>query len=124
MKNTPEFEIPESLRELAEKSVGQAKESYVRFMDAARQAQDMVKKSSDAMASGARDIQDKAIAFTTSNMDASFELAQRLVKARDMQEALQIQSEFARKQMETYASQAQELGRLMAQAAQKANPNT
>ncbi len=118
----PEFEIPSSLRDLAAKSVDQAREAYNRFMEAARQAHDVVSRSTDVIATGAREINEKAVKYTEANLQANFDLAQRLVQAKDLKEALDIQNQFARQQMETLAQQAQELSRLLAQSAQKANP--
>ena len=115
MAETPPFEVPESMRHLAEQNVEQARNAYGQFMEAARKAQ-------TAMASGARDIQDKALRFTQANMDASFDFAAELAKARDVKEAIEIQTRFARQQMEAYTQQAQELTRLMTDAAQKASP--
>lgn len=117
-----DFEIPSSVRDLASKSVDQAREAYNRFLEAARQAHDVVAKSSDVFATGARELNEKAVKYTEANLQANFELAQRLVHAKDLKEALDIQSQFARQQMETYAHQAQELTRLLAQSAQKASP--
>jgi phasin len=124
MNQTLEFEIPASVRDLASKSVDQAREAYNRFLEAARQAHDVVMKSSDVITSGAREINQKAVKYTEANLQANFELAQRLVHAKDIKEALDIQNQFARQQMETFAHQAQELTRLVAQSAQKAAPAT
>ena len=124
MNQTREFEIPASVRDLASKSVDQAREAYNRFLEAARQAHDVVMKSSDVITSGAREINQKAVKYTEANLQANFELAQRLVHAKDIKEALDIQNQFARQQMETFAHQAQELTRLVAQSAQKAAPTT
>jgi phasin len=124
MNQPMDFEIPASVRDLASKSVDQAREAYNRFLEATRQAHDVVAKSTDVMASGAREINEKAVKYTEANLHANFELAQRLVHAKDLKEALDIQSQFARQQMETFAHQAQELSRLLAQSAQKANPGT
>jgi phasin len=124
MNQTLEFEIPASVRDLASKSVDQAREAYNRFLEAARQAHDVVMKSSDVITSGAREINQKAVKYTEANLQANFELAQRLVHAKDIKEALDIQNQFARQQMETFAHQAQELTRLVAQSAQKAAPTT
>ena len=124
MNQTMEFEIPGSVRDLASKSVDQAREAYNRFLEAARQAHDVVMKSSDVITSGAREINQKAVKYTEANLQANFELAQRLVHAKDIKEALDIQNQFARQQMETFAHQAQELTRLVAQSAQKAAPTT
>ena len=124
MNQTLDFEIPSSVRDLASKSVDQAREAYNRFLEAARQAHDVVMKSSDVITSGAREINQKAVKYTEANLQANFELAQRLVHAKDIKEALDIQNQFARQQMETFAHQAQELSRLVAQSAQKAAPTT
>ena len=124
MNQTLDFEIPASVRDLASKSVDQAREAYNRFLEAARQAHDVVMKSSDVITSGAREINQKAVKYTEANLQANFELAQRLVHAKDLKEALDIQNQFARQQMETFAHQAQELTRLVAQSAQKAAPTT
>ena len=117
-----DFEIPATVRDLASKSVDQAREAYNRFLEAARQAHDVVTKSTDVITNGAREINEKAVRYTEANLQANFELAQRLVHAKDLKEALDIQSQFARQQMETFAHQAQELTRLVAQSAQKAAP--
>jgi phasin len=124
MNQTLEFEIPASVRDLASKSVDQAREAYNRVLEAARQAHDVVMKSSDVITSGAREINQKAVKYTEANLQANFDLAQRLVQAKDIKEALDIQNQFARQQMETFAHQAQELTRLVAQSAQKAAPTT
>ena len=46
----------------------------------------------------------------------------RLASAKDIQEILAIQARYAQTQMQAYALQAQELGRLMAEAAQNMQP--
>jgi phasin len=122
MNQPMDFEIPATVRDLASKSVDQAREAYNRFLEAARQAHDVVTKSTDVITNGAREINEKAVRYTEANLQANFELAQRLVHAKDLKEALDIQSQFARQQMETFAHQAQELTRLVAQSAQKAAP--
>ena len=122
MNQPMDFEIPATVRDLASKSVDQAREAYNRFLEAARQAHDVVTKSTDVITSGAREINEKAVRYTEANLQANFDLAQRLVHAKDLKEALDIQSQFARQQMETFAQQAQELTRLVAQSAQKAAP--
>jgi phasin len=122
MNQPLDFEIPTSVRDLASKTVDQAREAYNRFIETARQAHDVVAKSSDVFTSGARELNEKAVKYTEANLQAQFELAQRLVNAKDLKEALDIQNQFARQQMETYAHQAQELTRLLAQSAQKATP--
>jgi phasin len=122
MYDKAQFEIPEAVRELAERNVEQARSAYSQFMDMARKAQDAVTKSQGAMAAGALDIQSKALSYAEQNINASFNFAADLARARDLKEYLEIQTRYAQKQMQDYAKQAQDLGRMMTDAAQKAKP--
>jgi phasin len=122
MADQPQFEIPDAVRELAERNVEQARAAYNQFLDMARQTQDLVAKSSDVMAQSARELQTKAMRYAEQNMDASFAFVSDLARARDLREYVEIQSRYAQRQMQTYSEQAQELGRLVADAAQKAQP--
>jgi phasin len=122
MQYTPEFEIPSTVRDMATRSVEQAKDAYGRFADASRQTQDMVTKSTEVFVVGAKEVNEKVIGFAETNARASFEVAQRLAQARDVKEVLEIQTQFARTQMEAYAQQAQEIARIVSASAQKAQP--
>jgi phasin len=122
MYDKPQFEFPEAVRELAERNVEQARSAYNQFMDMARRVQDTVAKSQGAMATGAMELQTQVAKFAEENMEASFAFASDLSRARDLKEYLEIQQRFAQKQMQAYAQQAQELGKLLSEAAQKAQP--
>lgn len=122
MPTKGQFEIPEAMREIAEKNVDQARAAYEQFSAMAEKAQSMASTSSDAMAATARDIQAKALGFAQENMESGFSLASDLAKAKDLQEYFSIQTKYAQSQMKTYTEQAQELGRLMGEAAQAAKP--
>ncbi len=124
-----QFEIPENMRELAERNVEQARTAYSHFMQVAMQAQQMMFQSSGAMASGplaasAIQIQTRAMDYARRNLDASFNFAADLARARDLKEYLEIQGRYAQQQMQAYQQQAEELGKLMTAAAQKAQPKS
>lgn len=122
MYDKPQFEIPEAVRELAERNVDQARSAYNQFLDMARQVQETLAKSQGAMASGALELQSRIAKFAEANIEASFSFAADLSRARDLKEYLEIQQRYAQKQMQSYAQQAQELGKLLSEAAQKAQP--
>lgn len=122
MFEKPTMEIPDAVREMAERNVEQTRAAYNKFMEMARQAQSMATQSQGAMAVGALEIQQRAMRFTEQNIDANFNLAADLARARDLREFIEIQTRHAQQQMQTYTQQAQELGRMMADAAQKAQP--
>jgi phasin len=120
MADNPSFEIPAAMRELAERNIEQARTAYGQFMEMARQAQDLVTKSSDAVAASAREVQSRALRYAQENLEASFVFASDLARARDLKEFIEIQQRYAQRQVQNYTMQAQELGRLMAEAAQNA----
>jgi len=119
MARTPQFEFPAQMRELAERNVEQVRAACGQFMDAARKAQDMIGAMvpDNPLTAGMKEVQERTMRFAQQNIDASFLLASELAKARDFPEMLNIQSRHAQLQMAAYSTQAQELGRLMADAA-------
>jgi hypothetical protein len=62
------------------------------------------------------------VRFAKQNADAGFALASSLANAKDIQDVISLQTHYAQSQMQTYALQAQELGRLMAEAVKKQAP--
>ena len=122
MTALPSMEIPSQLRELAEKNVAQTKAAYDQFMTLARQGQDALAKSQGGEMSSALDVQTKAMRFAEQNIDAGFRLAAELARARNLTEYVEIQSRYAQAQALAFSQQAQELGRIVTEAAQKMQP--
>ena len=120
------FEIPQQMRDLAQKNIEQASAAYGQLMGAMTKAMDMWSKpiSSNEMTSGFVLVQEQATKFAKQNAEAGFALASELAKAKDIQEVLALQSRYAQTQMQAYALQAQVLGQLMVQAAQGAKPSS
>ena len=87
----PKLEVPEELRDLAEKTIDQAEKAFGLFFDAAG-------KSMTSMPGPGTEISRQALEFTEQNMRSAFEHARKLVHATDLQEAMRIQSEFLRSQ--------------------------
>ena len=118
------FEIPQQMRDMAEKNVEQARMAYGQMMDSMMKAMGMWSAAVPAneMTSGFKVTQERATRFAKQNAEAGFALAAELATAKDIQEVLSIQSRYAQTQMQSYALQAQELGRLMADSAQKMTP--
>jgi hypothetical protein len=120
MTHAPQFAHPTRLREFAQRNMEQVQAACGQFMDAARRAQDMmgIMASTDPATAGMKQVQERTMLIAEQNMEASFALARELAKAKDFKEMLEIQSRHAKLQAVTYATQAKELGRLMADAAQ------
>ena len=117
----PTYEIPTEMRDFAEKSVDQARKAFEGFMGAAHKAVGAVEGASTNVNSSAKDMSSKAISFAESNVAAAFELAQKMVRAKDVQEVLALQADYARTQMAAIQSQAKEIGSLVQTAAATAS---
>jgi len=66
---------------------------------------------------GAKDVGEKAMTFAQQNIMASFEFAQKLLRARDVQEVMKLQAEYIQAQMQMLNEQAKELGQSASKAA-------
>ena len=123
MPEQQDFQIPQQLRELAEKSVEQARVAYGKFLDGLAEAvRAWSTVPSTVVTAAFKVVQERAIQFAKENGEAGFALASELAKAKDLQDVLRLQSNFAQVQIQSYARQAQELGRLMAEATRSGEP--
>jgi len=103
------FEIPHDMRAFAEKSVEQAKQAFDGFISATHQAVSAFEGQAETARQGAE-----------RNVASSFEFAQKLVRAKDIQELMRLQTDFIRNQMQILTEQARELGESAAAAAKEA----
>jgi len=112
-----QFEIPQELRQLAEENVERARQLYLQFMDGVEQTMaawsaprsNVIKPSFD-------EVRERATKFTKENAEAAFKLAKEVANAKDLQELLSLQSRYVQSQMQWYADQTQDFGKLMAKA--------
>src|SRR3954466_13836689 len=74
--------------------------------------------SADAAQSGTREVNRKAIGFAETNVNATFDFAQQLVRAKDPKEIVRLHQEFLKRQVEQMSSQIKELGEHAIQTAQ------
>ncbi|MGI9408665.1 MAG: phasin family protein [Hyphomicrobiaceae bacterium] len=112
------FAMPKEMRELTEKNIEQAQAAFGQFSDAMSQAMSMWTNAipTNNMTSGFALVQERAMHYAKQNAEAGMTLANEIAKARDIQEILSLQTSFAQRQMQSYAQQTQELGRLMTEA--------
>ncbi len=121
MADTQQPGIPQEMRDLAITNIEQVRSAYTQLMDAGRKAQEMMKSliPANPVVQILTEAQERAMRFTQQTLDASFAMADELAKAKDLTEALQIQSRHAQDQMHAFALQAQELARTLSDAAKK-----
>jgi phasin len=117
------FEIPPEMRNVAEQSVAQARQAFDGFMEAAQRAAAKLEEQAAAAQAGAKGASEKIMGYAERNVAASFDFAQKLARAKDVQEIMALQQEFMKSQMQALTEQAQELGQGVAQAAKAATPD-
>jgi phasin len=108
--STSPFEIPNELRDFAERSVEQARKAFEGFLSVAQRASGVAGDASTTSQSGAKTVSAHVLSYTERNVNAAFDLAQKLVRAKDPQEALALQSEYLKTQLAVLQEQAKELG--------------
>ena len=123
------FQVPEEMRTMAEKSLEQARQALESFLQAARRTAETMEQTTDKVQAGAKDMAQRTLSSAEQNIRTSLDYAERLVRAKDLQEAAQIQSEFVRTQSEAMQAQMKEFGSAaqsaMGQATdQAASPST
>ncbi len=118
MAETPSFEIPPELRDMAEKNVEQARAAYGQFMDFLTQAMGAWANTPGARRAGRR-LQGHAgqgDRLRQGECRALIRAGLRTARAKDIQEVVTLQSRYAQTQMQTFGIQAQQISWLMADA--------
>jgi phasin len=115
-----DFTVPPEMRALAEQSVEQARKAFDGFVSVAERAASEFEQRAKATRAGAQDVAQKAMSFAEQNVASSFDLAQKLVAAKDISDVVKLHADYVRRQMEVLAEQARELNR----RARTASPDT
>jgi phasin len=115
--DTSEFELPEMVRDMAEKSVTQAKEAYDNVKNAAEEATDMMEDTYEATRKGLVEMNLKLIDQAQANTDRAFAFAKELVSAKSFSDAIELQNRFAREQYESFSTQAKDFQAMSKQIA-------
>ncbi len=110
------LEIPAEIRDFAEKTVDQARKAFDSFVAAAQKATAQSEAAAESLTSNAKEVSAKAIGFAEANVKAAFDLADKLVQAKDPKEILSIQSEFLKNQVASVQEQAKALGEAVKKA--------
>jgi len=105
----PKLEIPAAFRELAEKSVSQAKETYEKMKSAAEEATDVLEDTYATASKGASDYGLKLIETARANTNATFDFYTELMTVKSVSEFVELSNAHVRKQFEAAAGQAREL---------------
>src|SRR6266404_6218336 len=105
-------EQTEKMREMAQSTLDKAKDAVSKYMAESQKMRDKADSSVRASYSNVKEMNEKAVAFAEANVRAGFELAERLLQAKDPQEMGTIYQNHLKEQMEKMNAQFRELGSL------------
>ena len=108
-------EQADKMREMAQTTLDKAKDAVSKYMAESQKLRERADSGVRASYSTAKEMNDKAVAFTGANVAAGFDLAQRLLHAKDPQEMAAAYQNHLKEQMERMNAQFRELGSAMSQ---------
>ena len=124
MSENVSFEIPKEMRSMAEASFEQARRTFEKFVDSAKETAGSLAERNETVRAGAKDISAKAIAYAETNLRASLDYAERLLHAKDLPEAMRLHGEYVQAQMRAFAEQASEMGQAVGRTTMDATRGT
>ena len=110
-------EQTEKMREAAQATLDKAKDAVSKYMAESQQIRRKADSGVRASYSSVKEMNDKAAAYAEANVVAGFELAQKLLQAKDPQEVGTVYQNHLKEQMEKMNAQFRELGNLISRPA-------
>ena len=110
-------EQAEKMREIAQTTLDKAKEAVSKYMAESQKMREKADATMRTSYSNAKEMNEKAVAFAEANVRTSFELAERLLQAKNPQEIGAIYQNHLKEQMEKMNAQFRELGSLTSRPA-------
>ena len=108
--------VEESFRNALKKGVAESRAVFARAKTAADETASAFELSFAAAKDGALAINARAFESLRANTDANFDFLKAIWAARSLSDVVTLQTEFARKQVETMTSQTKDLGALAQKA--------
>ena len=105
----PKMEVPAAFREMAEKSVTQAKDNWEKIKAVTEEATDLIEDSYATASRGAADYNLKLIEAARVNTNATFDYAGQLLAVKSLSEAVELSTAHLRKQFDILSAQTKEL---------------
>lgn len=105
-------EVPAVVREMAEKSVQNARETYEKFKANAEETTDLLEDTYSTASRGLAEYNTAALESLRTNVNAAFDYMGALFGAKSVSEAVELSTGHMRKQFDVLSSQAKELSTL------------
>jgi hypothetical protein len=106
-------EQTEKMREMAQTTLDKAKDAVSKYIAETQKLREKADSGVRATYSSVKEINEKAAAYAEANVAAGFDLAQKLLQAKDPQEMGTIYQSHLKEQMEKMNAQFREFGSLV-----------
>ena len=115
------LEIPQTLRDVSEQNLKQARAAYEQLMDVMTKAVGawIGALPSNPMAAVVKDVQDRALHIAKENAEVSFHVRRQDQQRTDPQDIVTLQTQFAQDRMQAFVTQTQQLFSVIEEAIQK-----
>lgn len=112
-KTTSPFEMPAEMRAMTEQSMEHVRGVMNKYLQ-------FVEQGMSVWPGGGSDLTKKAIVYAEQNVTNTFDLAKKLMTAKNVEEFVRIQTEFAQSQVKNLTEQAKDLAETAAKSATEA----
>src|SRR4051795_12508979 len=79
------FQVPEEMRNMAERSVTQARQALESFLQVARRTTESMEQTTEKVQAGSKDMAQRTLSAAEQNIRTSLDYAERLGRAKDPQ---------------------------------------
>ncbi len=112
-------EVPAEFRAVAEDNLKKAREAYGVWVNAARAGTKALEDIAEVTQAAATAVGEKIVGNAVNNAEVAFDAAEKLARARTVTEAANLQTQFAKDQLEAAGTQGQELLELTSKVAKE-----
>lgn len=118
------YAVPTEMRDFADRSVQQARKAFEGFIGAFKKSAGAIEEATSATNVNVTAGATKAVSIAEKNVTAAFDLAEKLVHAKDINEVMALQAEYLKSQMAAIQEQSRELGEAFARSMVPGSPPT
>jgi phasin len=111
------FQVPETIRSIAEDGVAQARAGYARLREAAETGNQAIEAALETATRGAGTYTERVLELSRANTQAAFDFSVALMGAASLSEAFELLGGQTRSQIESFVAQSKELAELGQQVA-------
>ena len=116
----PKMEVPAEFREMTDKGVAHARDTYAKAKVASEEAADLLENTYTTVAKGATDYNLKLIEIARTNTRAAFDYARELLGVKSPAEFIELSTAHMRNQFDIVSAQNKELCALAQEVASEA----